>query len=157
MGGCDYSYDWNCVADEVRLREITKTARLQTLNLAAFVCMFGVNMVSTKWGASYMGFPHKLINHQTCGSVAHVFEGDMALPHPQGGWKMSYNDTESKSVRIMAAAGVWKVLFPLYAWLGVMVFLQLLPHEVFTPDGERKHKRDKGVRLSASTFLAFLA
>lgn len=123
-----------------RNKQIAKTVRLQVFNLYAFLAMLTVNLASSGWGANLLGFSERLINHQTCGSVGHMFDGDQ---HPKlvpdHLWKIEYNDTATLSLRTMAHGSVWKVMIPLYCWLSVMVFIQLLPME----EGGHAPEKDK--------------
>ena len=72
--------------------------------------MLTVNLASSPWGANLLGFSEKLVNHQTCGTVGHMFDGDQnPTVVPRTLWKIEYNDTATQSLRIMAHSTVWKV------------------------------------------------
>ena len=43
--------------------------------------------------------------------------------------QINYNDTSFVNMRLMAHSSAWKLLTPLYFWLGFMVFVQLIPLE----------------------------
>ena len=77
--------------DTGQIKKIEKAVRKQVLNVYAFICLVVMNLVSTSWGANLLGFPKRLINSQTCGRVAHIFDGNRDTPvgeFPQGLWQV---------------------------------------------------------------------
>lgn len=63
--------------DIEKTRTIAHTVRLQVTNAFTLMAMISVNLASSDWGAELLGLSRKVINHQTCGGVAYLFNGEM--------------------------------------------------------------------------------
>jgi hypothetical protein len=109
------------------------TVSMQFGNAVTFFAMVLVNLLASSWGYKLLGFPGTPpINHRTCGLVARDVDA------PKGDI-----NKYSASVTIMPHNVTFKGFFVIYAWLGIWVLLQMLPHESLLPSSSYHQERDR--------------